>query len=114
MEARSRWTFSTIRKLIYLIYASSNFYSEKRGCCSLEIDGANDYLIHRNGLNMRPQPFECSITPRNEEIRQTIEREGKQALQELEQYRGETKYRMSTFYSRNDLAMDTYAKEEKE
>ncbi len=62
---------------------------------------------------MRPQPFECSITPRSEEIRETIEREGKQALQELEQYRGETRYRMSTFYSRDNLAMDLYGKEEK-
>ncbi|RYO98326.1 hypothetical protein DL764_007127 [Monosporascus ibericus] len=72
-----------------------------------------DIFNYTNGLNMRPQPFECSITPRSDEIRQTIEREGKQALQELEQYRGETKYRMSTFYSRNDLAMDTYGNEKK-
>lgn len=53
---------------------------------------------YRNGLNWRPQPFECSITPRSAEIGETIRREGKQALEELEQYRGETKYRMSTFY----------------
>jgi len=57
---------------------------------------------------MRPQPFVCSITPRSEKIRGTIEQEGRQALQVLEYYRGETKYRMSTFYSRNDLAMDLY------
>lgn len=62
---------------------------------------------------MRPQPFECSITPRSEEIRQTIEHEGKQALEDLEQYRGETKYRMSTFYSRNDLAMNRYGDDTK-
>lgn len=41
----------------------------------------------------------------------TIEREGRQALADLEQYRGETKYRMSTFYSRNDRAMDKYGDE---
>ena len=69
-------------------------------------------FVRRNGLNMRPQPFECDITPRSEEIRQTIEREGRIALQELEQYRGETKYRMSTFYSRNNQAMDKYGGDE--
>jgi hypothetical protein len=57
---------------------------------------------------MRPQPFVCSITPRTQEIRNTIEREGREALSDLEQYRGETKYRMSTFYNRNDLAMELY------
>ncbi|KAI2776230.1 cytochrome P450 [Daldinia loculata] len=72
-----------------------------------------DIFNYTNGLNMRPQPFECSITPRSEEIRQTIEREGKQALEELEQYRGETKYRMSTFYARNDVAMKLYGNDEK-
>lgn len=59
---------------------------------------------------MRPQPFECSITPRSQVIRDTITREGREALEDLEQYRGETKYRMSTFYSRNNLAMDLYGK----
>jgi hypothetical protein len=57
---------------------------------------------------MRPRPFECSIVPRSEEIRQTIEREGKLALQDLEQYRGESKYRMSTFYQRSNRAMELY------
>jgi hypothetical protein len=52
----------------------------------------------RNGLNMRPRPFEVRITPRSEAIRQTIVREGEQALADLAQYEGETKYRMSTFY----------------
>lgn len=66
-----------------------------------------------NGLNMRPRPFECSITPRSERIVAAIEREGRQALEDLEQYRGETKYRMSTFYSRNDRAMDKYGAREK-
>ncbi|KAI1401832.1 cytochrome P450 [Hypoxylon fuscum] len=72
-----------------------------------------DIFNYTNGLNMRPQPFECSITPRSEDIQQTIEHEGKQALEDLEQYRGETKYRMSTFYSRNDLAMNTYGDDTK-
>jgi hypothetical protein len=48
---------------------------------------------------MRPQPFECSITPRTPRIEATIKQEGRQALEDLEQYRGETKYRMSTFYA---------------
>ena len=60
---------------------------------------------------MRPRPFECSITPRSPEIAATIEREGRQALEDLEQYRGETKYRMSTFYARNDRAMDLYGED---
>jgi hypothetical protein len=61
-----------------------------------------------NGLNMRPQPFECSIAPRSEEHKQTIEREGRQALQDLEQYRGESKYRMSTFYQASSRALKLY------
>jgi hypothetical protein len=54
----------------------------------------------RNGLNMRPQVFKVSIKPRSERIRQAIIREGEQALSDLAQYEGETKYRMSTFYSK--------------
>jgi len=46
---------------------------------------------------MRPNPFKCRITPRSEEIRQTMEREGKQALENLSIYNVETKYRMSTY-----------------
>ena len=57
-----------------------------------------DINAYTNGLNMRPQPFDCRWTVRSEEIRRTVEREGKQALEELDQYTGETKYRMSTFY----------------
>lgn len=67
--------------------------------------------IHRNGLNMRPQPFECSITPRSEEIRKTIIREGEQGLADLEQYSGSSKYRLSTFYKRNDEAWRKYIKQ---
>ncbi|ETI25665.1 hypothetical protein G647_02439 [Cladophialophora carrionii CBS 160.54] len=57
-----------------------------------------DIFAYTNGLNMRPQEFECRITPRSPEIKETIEREGKQALAELAQYDGESKYRASTFY----------------
>jgi len=57
---------------------------------------------------MRPRPFECSITPRSEEIRKTIEREGRQALDDLEQYRGQSKYRMSTWYQQSELAMKKF------
>jgi hypothetical protein len=39
---------------------------------------------------------------------QTIEREGRQALQDLEQYRGESKYRMSTFYQASSRALKLY------
>lgn len=48
---------------------------------------------------MRPQPFEVTIQPRSEHIKQAIIREGEQALADLEQFEGETKYRMSTFYA---------------
>jgi hypothetical protein len=53
---------------------------------------------HRNGLNMRPNPFDCRITPRSAEIKETMEREGRQALEDLAQYESESQYRMSTFY----------------
>ena len=49
---------------------------------------------------MRPQPFKVRIIPRSEAIRQTIVREGEQALIDLAQFEGETKYRMSTFYNK--------------
>jgi hypothetical protein len=49
---------------------------------------------------MRPNLFKVSIQPRSERIRQTIIREGEQALVDLAQYNGETKYRMSTFYKK--------------
>lgn len=32
---------------------------------------------------MRPQPFPCSFIPRSEEIKLTVEREGRQALENL-------------------------------
>ncbi|KAJ5669507.1 cytochrome P450 monooxygenase [Penicillium macrosclerotiorum] len=56
-----------------------------------------------NGLNMRPNPFECRIAPRSPEIRTTIEKEGRLALQDLSSYEGETKYRMSTYYATETL-----------
>ncbi|CAK7229092.1 hypothetical protein SCUCBS95973_007102 [Sporothrix curviconia] len=57
-----------------------------------------DIFAFTNGLNMRPQPFRCSIEPRSDEIRETLEREGQQALIDLKPLDGESKYRMSTFY----------------
>ncbi|KAL4916495.1 cytochrome P450 [Aspergillus aurantiobrunneus] len=62
-----------------------------------------DIFDYTNGLNMRPNPFECRITPRSEEIRATIEREGAQALKDLAKFEGETKYRMSTYYTKEKL-----------
>jgi hypothetical protein len=55
---------------------------------------------YRNGLNMRPQPFKVSIKPRSDRIREAILREGEQALADLAQFEGVTKYRMSTFYKK--------------
>jgi hypothetical protein len=52
---------------------------------------------------MRPSPFKCRITSRSAEIRAAIEREGKQALQDLAPYEGETKYQMSKFYQQTKL-----------
>lgn len=60
-------------------------------------DNANDFRMRRNGLNIRPNAFKCRFTPRSEEIRETIEREGRKALDDLAIYEGETKWRMSTY-----------------
>jgi hypothetical protein len=60
----------------------------------------HSWLGCRNGLNMRPNPFQCRITPRTPEIRATVDREGEEALQRLAIYDGETKYRMSQWYTR--------------
>jgi hypothetical protein len=49
---------------------------------------------------MRPNLFKVSIKPRSDRIRQAIVREGEQALADLAQYDGVTKYRMSTFYKK--------------
>jgi len=57
-----------------------------------------DIFSYTNGLNMRPNPFDCRITPRSAEIKETMEREGRQALEDLAQYESESQYRMSTFY----------------
>ncbi|KAL4967681.1 cytochrome P450 [Aspergillus stella-maris] len=62
-----------------------------------------DIFDYTNGLNMRPNPFKCRITPRSEDIKMTIEREGMQALSDLAKYDGETKYRMSTYYQQEKL-----------
>ncbi|KAJ6028643.1 cytochrome P450 [Penicillium herquei] len=89
-------TFITIARLLW------GFMIEK----ALDERGREvgvDIFDFTNGLNMRPNPFKCRITPRNSEIRATIEREGQQALQDLSQYDGETKYRMSTYYATEKL-----------
>ncbi|KAH6618422.1 cytochrome P450, partial [Chaetomium sp. MPI-SDFR-AT-0129] len=57
-----------------------------------------DIFAFTNGLNMRPQPFPCDITPRGEEVKETMLREGRQALADLKIHDGESRYRMSTFY----------------
>ncbi|KIW22330.1 uncharacterized protein PV07_12227 [Cladophialophora immunda] len=57
-----------------------------------------DIFKYTNGSNIRPEPFECRITPRTPEIKETIMREGRHALEDLSQYDGQTKYRMSTYY----------------
>jgi len=52
-------------------------------------------------LNIRPNLFKCRITLRNEEIKAIIEREGKEALDNLSTYNGETKFRISTYHLEN-------------
>ncbi|RYN46221.1 hypothetical protein AA0114_g8511 [Alternaria tenuissima] len=57
-----------------------------------------DIFNYSSGSNWKPQPFRVKFTPRHEEIKQTILREGKQALNDLAKYERETKYTFSTFY----------------
>ncbi|MCJ1394677.1 hypothetical protein MMC18_007557 [Xylographa bjoerkii] len=57
-----------------------------------------DIFDYTNGFNMRPNPFKCRIAPRSEEIRRTVEREGREALERLGRYEGETKFKMSNFF----------------
>ena len=49
---------------------------------------------------MRPQPFRCRFIPRSDEIRQAVEREGRQALEDLSVYDGESE-RITEFFKRN-------------
>lgn len=88
MEMRFLLTFLIIRKLSPTVEV----------CLQTAVANSD-----RNGLNMRPNEFKCRITPRSDEIRATIEREGTQALQDLARYMGETKYQMSRFYQQDTL-----------
>lgn len=49
---------------------------------------------------MRPQPFLCRFVPRSEEIRQAVEREGRQALEDLSVYDGDSA-RISEFFKKD-------------
>jgi len=49
---------------------------------------------------MRPQPFKCRFIPRSNDIRQAIDREGKQALEDLSVYDGESES-MKEFFKGN-------------
>ncbi|OAL44114.1 cytochrome protein [Pyrenochaeta sp. DS3sAY3a] len=57
-----------------------------------------DIFDYTSGSNWRPKPFKAKFTPRDEEIRRTIVREGEQALRDLAKYERETKYTFGTFY----------------
>ncbi|TVY82967.1 Cytochrome P450 monooxygenase yanC [Lachnellula suecica] len=84
-------TFLTVARLLW------GFKIEKaRGADGKEIPV--DIFDYTNGLNMRPQPFKCRISPRSTEIRDTINREGEEALERLSIYDGETRYTLSKFY----------------
>lgn len=80
--ARFRSTSTTTRKCISVL---SEFFADFRTS---------------NGLNWRPQPFPCRFIPRSEEIRQAIEREGREALQNLSMYDGESE-RVAEFFKRS-------------
>ena len=92
-------TSITIARLLW----GFNFLKERDGN-GREID--IDIFNYTNGLNWRPQPFDCIIQPRSERHTAAIKREGEQALSELEKYNGKTKYRMFEF-------MDKVARGEK-
>jgi cytochrome P450 len=72
-------TFITVARLLWA------FNIEK----ALDEQGGEvpvDIFDYTNGLNMRPQPFSCRFIPRSDDIRQAIEREGRQALEDLSVY----------------------------
>lgn len=48
---------------------------------------------------MRPQPFECRFTPRSDEIKATVKREGEQALGDLAIYDGDSE-KINEFFRR--------------
>lgn len=98
------WTFLTLRKLVSF-QKDVAFYRRKaiEGNTCRADHQALACLLCRNGLNMRPNPFDCRITPRSTDIRTTIDREGQQALQDLSRFDGETQYRMSTYYAAEKL-----------
>ncbi|EMC96385.1 hypothetical protein BAUCODRAFT_473264 [Baudoinia panamericana UAMH 10762] len=49
-----------------------------------------DIFAYTDGLNMRPQPFECRFTVRSPEIHEAVMREGREALENLSVYEGES------------------------
>jgi hypothetical protein len=51
-----------------------------------------DTFDYTNGLNWRPQPFDCVITPRSQQHVDVMKSEGDQALRDSEVYNGTTKY----------------------
>ncbi|KAL1898491.1 hypothetical protein Sste5346_003394 [Sporothrix stenoceras] len=89
----------TIARLLWA-YNITKYRDPKTG-----VEEDVDIFAFTNGLNMRPEVFRCSIEPRSEEIRETLVREGQQALIDLKPLDGESKYRMSTFYQEQRRAV---------
>ncbi|KAI9687671.1 MAG: hypothetical protein M1820_010402 [Bogoriella megaspora] len=92
-------TFITVARLLWA------FRIEK----GLDADGREipvDIFAYTNGLNMRPEPFEARFTPRSQQIVEAVQREAREALQELSGYEGTTNYRMSTFYRNIKIGQD--------
>ncbi|KUJ09438.1 putative cytochrome P450 [Mollisia scopiformis] len=86
-------TFITIARLLWAFNIR-----KARGPDGKEIPV--DIFAYTNGLNMRPEPFKCQFIPRSLEIRATVEREGEEAEQRLSVYDGETKYRLSQWFTK--------------
>lgn len=85
-------TWVTVARLLW----GFNIRKIKDATTGEEVD--LDIFAFTNGLNMRPQPFKCDISPRSEEVRETIVREGKRALSDLGVLDGVSEYKLSTFY----------------
>ncbi|KZM25572.1 heme binding [Ascochyta rabiei] len=58
-----------------------------------------DIFDYSNGSNWRPNPFKVAFVPRDARIKDTVVREGEQALKDLGKYNGETEFRFSTYYA---------------
>jgi hypothetical protein len=83
--------------LIYLRLHKSSIALTIRNLCSWICCGLT---MSRSGSNWRPKSFEGKFTPRDKQIKRTIEKEGRQALKNIAKYARKIKYNFIGFYSR--------------